>query len=78
MKQEEAVVVTDRRGWIKRVMRHGALGGIGLLVTYLVGRQLARGCPKLTSHCTSCQLLARCDLPSAKSTRKTHADKEQA
>ena len=78
MKQEEAAVVTDRRAWIKSVMRHSALGGIGMMVTYLVGRQLARDCPMLTSHCTSCQLLARCDLPLAKSTRKTQADKEQA
>lgn len=78
MKHEVPMAVTDRRGWIKSVVRIGVLGGIATMVTYLVGRQLSSGCPLLTSNCTSCQLLSRCELPLARSARETHADKEQA
>ncbi len=63
----------DRRQWLKHVLRNATLGGIGLVVTYLIGRQVSNGCPKLTSHCGSCQLLANCTLPPARSAREPNS-----
>ncbi len=75
MERKNPFEATDRRQWIKDVLRHATLGGIALLVTYLVGRQLGNGCPKLTSRCGTCQLWSHCELAPARRARETEQGK---
>jgi hypothetical protein len=70
MTHQEQGVSVHRRGWLKSLLRHGALGAIAVLVVYLLGRRPGEDCWRLTTSCRSCDLLPRCNLPPAQSSRQ--------
>lgn len=59
----------DRREWLTSVARRGLLGGLVVMVGYLVGRRVKNGCPETSGRCRSCRWLSQCDLPDARSVR---------
>ncbi len=69
---------TDRREWLRNVIRYGALGGLATLTACLTLRRWGRDCSRWSSACEACQLLPGCALPSAASVRNTRQAKEKA
>jgi hypothetical protein len=57
-----------RRHWLIATIRYLTLGAMGLFVWRMVARSDGV-CPRFTSPCRECQLLAHCQLPKAQEER---------
>ena len=65
-------MISDRRSFLKNLIRNGLLGGFGILIVSLIGRS-RKGrsrfrCPP-EQLCTQCDLFTNCDLPRAGAAR---------
>ena len=67
-------MISDRRDFLKNLMRNGLLGGFGILIVLLIDRS-GKGrfrfrCPQEQS-CMQCGQFTHCDLPRAGAARET-------
>jgi len=69
---------TDRRRWIKSVIRNGALGTIAVVAGHLAVRRVKSGCSQRLPECESCRLLSGCRLPTAISAREAQTGEEHS
>jgi hypothetical protein len=78
MSRDQTTASTDRREWMRSLLRNGALGLIASAALLLVGRRATNPCREPASGCRACQLFPRCELPLAQRMRSVRVRKERS